>query len=441
MSRYTIILLLIGAGIFFLSTLHIDIFTWKDSNSIERVVITAKKEEFKTDYPSYPEELKTDDRLQHGEGIGGLGQYGMSKIKEYFPSKEEEETDSQQANLPNRPHTVGKVAQDPASQQAEAEQPQQAPQASTITPNQSVGTAAELNAMRKNFNPDPSARYIKKIFNPQGIITTASFSVDPLRPHHLHHQKLKEELLGIFAQFDLLAVQGIYTENSAMLQDLCTCLTERTGRPFNYVTVFPRENRSKNRPLPVFFYDSNVLEVDSSTIQLLGNVNRPFAFPPLAAKFRARNVDPKEAFTFIAVNMQMYPGYEQQEIQHVPNMMARLKEANVRGQFNREDDIVIYGYFGLEPHTTIVGDTNFNQTITWANSTYPTNTYGTYAFIGENILFQTSPLVEYSDISGVWDLKRQMNLLMSIPFDHHPVFACFGIQEGKKPNYNFMEGN
>lgn len=428
---FTLFLILAGGVLFLFSLIQVDIFTWKDSNKLERLVITTRSDSERTDYPAFPEEMSKDERLQHQEGLVGLSNLGINKIKKCFPPKENEEegtNSSQQANVHDRPHRVSK----PSEEQAPLEAPS-VPESQPVRETASVGTSASIDAMRRDLQPDMTIRKIARIFEHPKEILTASFSVEPLRPQHLEHEQFFDELLTVLAQFDLVGIQGIYAPNPQMLRKITDALSLRTGREYAYVAIFPTQNPSMNRPVPVFLYDRNVLEADPTSVQLVGQVNRPFAFPPLAVKYRVKKVSADKAFTFIAVNMQIYPEDQMREIQEIPRVFARLKEQPARNQFDREDDVVIFGAFGVEPKNTVIGDSRFNQTLVWANPDFPTNTFGKFCFVSENILFQANPLAEYGNMSGIWDLKRQFKKMEQIPFDHHPVWARFSCFEGVPP--------
>jgi len=426
----------IGLALFALSYVHIDIFTYKDSNKLERVVLSAKDESLADTYPAYPEGLGKDSRVDHKEGLAGLGTFGINKLKDQLQAKEEMKgngpANNQQSSIPVRPHSVGKMptSDEQHSGTGSLEAPS-VPNSVEVKANQSVGTSAVGDSMIKDYNPNLGIKRISRIFTESNTVLMGSFCVDPLRPQHLDHVEFLDDFLTVVAQFDLLAIQGIYTDKSDMLEQIVKEVSARTGRSYRYTVVFP-SNPSPNRPVPVFFYDENVLEVDPSTIQLLGMPNRPFSFPPLSAKYRVKKAPAERAFTFYAVNMQLYPGFENDELNAVPNMMMRLKEAASKGNFDREDDVILFGYFGLEPRQTVVGDARFNETVTWANPEYPTNTFGAFSYVAENILFETRPLAEYDNRSGIWDLRKQFHRPEKIPFDHHPVWACFSIYEGGK---------
>ncbi len=423
MSRICIpVIVFIGVPLFLLSFFRIDVFTYKDSNKLERIIMTTKEENLTEQYPSYPEAMAKDERLQYKEGVTGLGMYAVNQIKDRLKSKEGENgaSNSQQANIPRRPHSVGK---NPVAEGA--------PQAVEVAENQSVGTRMGSDMMHDNYVPQLNIQPIPRVFeNPESILT-GSFSVDPLRPEHINRKELREDLLSVVAQFDLLAIQGMYTKDMKMFAEITEELSLRTGRPYQFVAHIP-STMSMNRPVPVFFYDSNALEAESKTVQLVCRPNDPFTFPPLAVKFRVKKALPESAFTFVAVNMQNYPNYEVQEMNHIPQLISSLKDRVSEGNFNREDDVIIFGYFGVEPRQTIVADARFNETLTWANPDYPTNTFGTFSYVAENILFQSEPLAEYQNNSGIWDLRRQFRRATKIPFDHHPVWACFSIYEGGK---------
>ncbi|MBQ4142333.1 MAG: hypothetical protein IJD43_02550 [Thermoguttaceae bacterium] len=440
MSRYTIFIALFGGLLFFLSTLRIDIFTWKDSNDLERVVITTRSEETRTDYPAYPEELKSDERLTHQEGIGGLGKYGFQKIKSCFPPKEEGEGEggsgvsgSSHVSIPHRPHSVSKPPKDGSGEDPGLEAP--SVQVTDTVENALPKQDSDLSLMREDYQSAPNVRKIKRYFEAQDELIMGSFSMEPMRPEYLAgNTVLFEEVLGLLAQFDLLAVQGFYAENTQFLQKIVYELNLRTGRKYDFVALFPEFKKKMNTEFPTLFFlfDTNVLEVMPDTAQFAGYPNKPFLCPPLTARFQAKKTSSATAFSFIAANVQLYPGYEQQDLQHFPSMIDLLKKSVSKSEFDHEDDVIIFGNFGIEPQTAVVGDMVFNKTVSWANTTVGTKTFGSFKYISENILFQERPLQEFTSQAGVWDLRQQFSGIDYNPFDDHPVWAIFSIYEGGK---------
>ena len=434
--RFCLFMSPVGLLLFALSYVKIDIFTYKDTNKLERVVLSAKEGGLADTYPVYPEGLCNDSRLDHKEGLTGLGTFGIDKIKDHLQAKEEDKEEQkaspnvhQQASIPPRPHSVGKFPTPDENEVTQSKGNLSIPESIEVKGNKSFGTSAVGDSMIKDYNPEVGVKRINRVFSDPNLILTGSFCVDPLCPQHLDHTEFLDDFLSVIAQFDHLAVQGIYAENADILEKIVKEVTARTGRQYRYTVVFPSKS-SANRPVPVFFYDENVLEVDPSTIQLIGMPNQPFSFPPLSAKYRVKKAPAEKAFTFYAVNLQLYPGFEKDELSAVPSMVMRLKDLAAQGDFDREDDVIMFGYFGLEPRQTIVGDVRFNETVTWANPDYPTNTFGTFSYVAENILFETRPLAEYENKSGIWDLRKQFRRPEKIPFDHHPVWSCFSIYEG-----------
>ncbi|MDO4628844.1 MAG: hypothetical protein Q4C70_06640 [Planctomycetia bacterium] len=447
MSRIGIyIVAIIGIPLFILSFFRIDVFTYKDTNKLERIVMTTKEENLTEQYPAYPEGMAKDERLQYKEGVGGLGMYAVNQVKDRLKAKKEEDgangvSPSQQANVPHRPHSVGKPTVEETSGNSAGISAEISygeiilaglgePEAVEVDASPATGMLAETDVMHGNYVPEVNMQRISRLYKSETSILTGSFSVDPLRPEHLNRKELKEDLLNVVAQFDLLAVQGIYTQDSKIFLSITRELSMRTGRPYRHVACIPSGVVSRNRPVPVFFYDADALEMDPTTLKLVCRPNEPFTFPPLAVKFRVKKAPAEKAFTFIAVNLQTYPNFELQELSHVPRLIASLKDDSASEILNREDDVILFGYFGVEPRQTVVADARFNETLTWANPDCPTNTFGTFSYVAENILFQTDPLSEYQDSSGIWDLRRQFKRANKIPFDHHPVWACFSTHEG-----------
>ncbi len=426
--------ILFGVLLYVFTLVHVDLFFWKDGQKFERMVVTTNSKESRTDYAPYPNELKDDSRIEHREGLVGLGTYGFEKIQECIPQSEEENAENStttvQIQAPPRTHSVGKlpVQEDSSANPALSEVPESAAAPISVPVSTLVGTQASGSAMKEY--PLEQGMKIPRVYEDPNSILTASFNIDPWYPRHMGYAELLDDLLVVLAQFDLTAVQGMYMENTDMLRQIITELSRRTGQTYSYAVILPK-NRSKNDPVPVFFYDMNTVEMDPATLRLVGKPNMPFGFPPLAAKFRVKKAEADKAFTFLAVNYSAFQGCEAQEIQNIPNVINALKDANATGVFEKEDDVIIMGHFGMHPNSVVIGDSGFNASLTWADPEMPTNTFGKFSFVSENILFQSAPLSEFSAMSGVWDLRRQYHRAKGIPFDHHPVWARFGIYEGQ----------
>ncbi|MDO4576364.1 MAG: hypothetical protein Q4D98_14245 [Planctomycetia bacterium] len=432
MSKNILIIAVVAALYFLFTTCQFDVFTWKDSNNLERIVITPKNPQQQSGVPVVPGGLESDARLEHTKGPVGLGTYGVRSAIKMIPSEKKPQggETADRVRYP-RTHTVSK--------ETSLQAPEMAVESGTRPAKPQVGSAAPDPIRSAYRKPKPVEDYSgipsPRIFESSDEILLGSFNIDPWDRDDMLEPKLLDDLLVVLAQFDVVAVQGIYTNQIAFLEDLCDKLSRKAGRRFQFSAAVAYLQPTPNDPVPIFLYDTTTMEVDPRSICYIGrssgtgNQRPSIAFPPLITKFRTRKTSQERAFTFIAVNLNLSPTYEAFELEYLPDIIQTARKVCAVDGKN-EDDIVFFGHVGIDPDKIHIKSMSDNNPLTWAVTDLPTNTWGKYRLISENIFFLSNATTEYTGAGGVWNLRRQYRRNKGIPFDQHPVWAKFSIYEG-----------
>lgn len=435
------ILVVAVAGILYLvfTTCQFDVFTWKDSNNLERIVITPKNPKQTSDHAPFPALMENDSRLQHQKGPWGLGNYTIQNAIKMIPSNKEA-SDEQTASRSRYPrtHSVGSPTKEETLTSPELQEGGEASvqgrTGGNVSVMEQIREAYQGNAEKTPEVPEEESYagvVSPRICESPEEILLGSFNIDPWDQEDMLYPKLVDELLVTLAQFDLVAVQGIKTNQVALLDDLAKRLSRRAGRKFHYAAAVARLQVTPNDPVPVFFYDTTTMEVDTRSVFYAGKPGKPFMFPPLVAKFRTKKTSPEKAFTFLAINMNLFPTYEAYELEYLPDVVRAAQE-NTMENGKMEDDIIFMGHIGMDPDKVQIQNQSFHQNLTWSVVDLATNTWGKYRLTAENIFFLTQPLSEYAGSGGIWNLRRQFDRESQIPFDQTPVWAKFSIYEGGK---------
>jgi len=174
-------------------------------------------------------------------------------------------------------------------------------------------------------------------------------------------------------------------------------------------------------------FDAASVEVDRSTMYTVEDPGRLMRRDPLVATFRVRGPDPKEAFTFILVNVHVDPERSAGEL----DALAEVYRA-VRNNGLGEDDVILLGNLGADSRR--LGSLGRLPSIATALSKVPTTTHGTKMY--DNILFNRDATTEFTGRAGVVDLLQEFGLTMQQALevsDHLPIWAEFSIYEGGQP--------
>lgn len=442
MNRY--ILIAIVGGILYLvfSNCTISILTWKDSDNLERIVITPKKTEQKSDIPAIPPGVgENDERFEKGEGPIALGTYAVKSVIKMIPKDQKAEGEAgnnpretadtgQPVHFPRR-HTVGYAEGEVPPPVLPAERGERT--AFSRVSATSVHEMPEKSASGRDIDENDYANpEVKRTHTFDDAILVASFNVDPWWEEDARNSPvLMHELASILVQFDMVAVQGFRINDAKFLDVLVEKMSKiSAGKKFAYAAALVGGLQiSKNDPALVFLYDTTTMEVDAHSISYLGAPKKPFKYRPLAASFRTRKTSVDKAFTFTAVNVFLATTREKEEFAQLPSVIQAARGIHSNAGGAAEDDILVLGHFGVEPTEKVPNF--FPRSFTWAAYGRATNTWGTFQATTENICYMKDATVE-GEFGGVWCLKSFFQRKTGIPFDYHPVWMKFSVYEGGK---------
>jgi deoxyribonuclease-1-like protein len=251
----------------------------------------------------------------------------------------------------------------------------------------------------------------------------ATFNLDGLDESKLAAFRIRDVLVRLLPQFELIALQGVRGKNQGVLVRLVEQINTGGGRHYSFATS-PLQQRDGIEHYSAFLYDRTVLEIDRRTVHFIEDSQRRFRHPPLAASFRVRGVDPQVAFTFTLVTVETDPQRPAEE----NDLLADVYQA-VRDDGRNEDDVIMLGDF--EADENHLGQLGKILGLTAAISGLPSTTQGTYLM--DNLLFDRRATTEFTGKADVFDLMREFDLTISGATEisrHLPVWAEFSAYEG-----------
>lgn len=230
-----------------------------------------------------------------------------------------------------------------------------------------------------------------------------------------------EALTKICRKFDVLAVQEIAGQEQDLLPILVQKINQ-SGRRFDYL-IGPRVGSESHKTQLGFLFDTDRIETDRFQLYTVEDPGGLIETEPLVAWFRTKTGNPKDAFTFTAVNVMINPNRIDAEIRLLPELLE-----SVHRDGRNEDDCLLLGDFQANDQQL-----SFLRTagLEFALLSVPTTTRG--EAMADNILFPTHATDEYTGRSGVQDFLREFNLPIDQALevsDHLPVWAEFFMNEG-----------
>ena len=253
-------------------------------------------------------------------------------------------------------------------------------------------------------------------------IRIAGANLGPLDREKLSRRETAAQVAEIIRGFDVVAVQGVWGHNQAIVLDLLEQVNQ-AGRNYDFAIPI-RVGREPVEKYSAFFFDRSVLEIDRSTVYEVGDPGQVFLNKPLVAAFRVRGPEPDEAFTFTLVNVEVDPTHAELEL----NLLADVFRA-VRDDGRGEDDVLLVGSFAARPDD--LGGLLRVPHMMWSIADRPTTPLGTEAV--DNILFESRATVEFVGRAGTLDLMSKFELPVqqaSLISNHLPVWAEFSVFEG-----------
>jgi len=278
-------------------------------------------------------------------------------------------------------------------------------------------TSANLPSRQQPFRTATPPRTVNK----GQTIRIASFNIQVFGNTKAKKSYVMQALADIVNQFDVVAIQEVRSKNEYLIPDFVQ-LVNRSGRRFDHI-IGPRLGVTTSKEQYVYLYDTQKVEVDRQSVYTVSDPDGLLHREPLVATFRARGVDPDQAFTFTLINMHTDPEIAAREM----DVLAEVYKV-VRRSSRGEDDIILLGDFNVD-------DQNLGR-LGQLPSMLPliagvwTNTRQNKQY--DNLIIHKPSTTEYAGRSGVFDFMRFKNLTLDQAVqvsDHFPVWAEFSIYE------------
>ncbi len=250
----------------------------------------------------------------------------------------------------------------------------------------------------------------------------ATFNLDQIDIQRLGRPHFLNRMAEIFEQFDLIAVQGIKTNQPQLLPTLLDEI-RKSGKEYGFAISQHRPRGNQQLEL-AYVYNKQYLETTRQSVFSLDDPDNLFRRDPLIGSFRVRGPDPKTAFTFTLVNIHVDEENAKDEVDLL-EQVYRIVRTNSAG----EDDIILLGdFYGGDRELRRLSR---KSNLEWVISNQPTSTNG--EFQQENIIFYRPATVEVTGRSGIYDFLKEQNLSMDEALElsgHLPVWAEFAPIEG-----------
>jgi deoxyribonuclease-1-like protein len=256
-----------------------------------------------------------------------------------------------------------------------------------------------------------------------GMIRVGSFNLHNFGSAKARRPHLLSAIAEIVGQFDIIAVQGLRTDDTNDLAKLIDVINQK-GVPYAIMTS-PRLGRTHAKQQFAFIYDTRRIEalgppyVVSDPDYLL---NRP----PFVGWFRCLGITPERAFTFSLVNTHLDERSPDGELQYLESLMEA-----VRLDGRDEDDVILVGTLHASDDDLIprLANSSYNWLIRGSATTVIDNRQS------ENVIVDSRGTVEFTGRSGVVDFLREQNLSVAQALEvseYLPVWAEFLTEEGRR---------
>lgn len=253
-------------------------------------------------------------------------------------------------------------------------------------------------------------------------ITIATMRLGLVGTNRLQDLKSIERLGQIVQRYDVIAFQDLLTVDPSVPQRLLAAANVSEDR-YDLI-VSPPVGRGSERTQFAFLFDRTSVELDAATAYLVADPDDLLAREPFVVWGRVRGPEPKDAFTFALVNVQLETSEAEQELAWLSEV-ARA----VRGDGRGEDDVILLGDF--QSSADRIQERLLMPGLRLAIEGEATDTRRTAAF--SNIVVGVPATVEFRGTAGVFDFYNEMDLTMEEALgvsEHLPVWAEFGLWEG-----------
>ena len=296
-------------------------------------------------------------------------------------------------------------------------------QPSQTAPNPGWGTASGSGG-EAGYSPLPTSNVSPQ---PAGaVLRIASFNIEAFGNKKAGKTPVILTLVDIVRQFDVVAIQEVRSQNDYLIPNFVKLVNQPSSnspvRRFDHV-IGPRIGNTTTTEQYAFLFDTDKVEIDPYGTYTVGDPDNLLHREPFVASFRARGVDPSQAFTFTLVNFHIDPDVVPQEL----DVLAEVYRV-VRRSGRNEDDVILLGDFNTDDrHLYRLGQ---------VPGIYPlisgekTNTRQTEQY--DNIIIHGPSTTEYTGRAGVYDVVRRYNITEAQALevsDHFPIWAEFSVFE------------
>ncbi len=260
---------------------------------------------------------------------------------------------------------------------------------------------------------------------PADTILIASFNIQVFGSTKLSKSWIVNVLAQVVRQFDVVAIQEVRSQEDRILPDFVAAINA-DGSRYNFV-IGPRLGRTVSTEQYAFVYDTNRIEVDSSSIGTIQDPRDEMHREPHVARFRARTSTPNDSFTFWLVNAHTDPDEVAAEVSVLADVFLVMQQARAD-----EDDVILLG--DLNASDRQFGRLGQIPGIAWAVHDTTTNTRRSKMY--DNLLFDRNRTAEFTGRWGVFDLESAFQLTRDQALevsDHLPVWAEFQAREASGP--------
>lgn len=298
---------------------------------------------------------------------------------------------------------------------------------------QPAGSPSANNLSNQSPQPQQPPQQVRRAFGANAepatgrTIRIASFNIQTFGNTKASRPPVIRTLAAIVQQFDIVAIQEVRSKNDYLIPNFVKLINQpgsngQPGRRYDHI-IGPRLGYTKVKEQYAFLFDTDRVEVDRHSVYTVGDPDGLLHREPLVATFRARGVDPNEAFTFTLVNVHT----DSDEVSVELDALAEVYRV-VRRSSQGEDDIILLGDLGTD-------DRNLKR-LGKIPGIYPliagvwTNTQQNKQF--DNLIIHRPSTTEYTGRSGVFDVMRRWNLTQQDALqvsDHFPVWAEFSVYE------------
>ncbi len=255
-----------------------------------------------------------------------------------------------------------------------------------------------------------------------GTFRIASFNLHNFGPAKSKRPHVLDLYAKIIRQFDIVAVQGIRTEDTNTIASLLDAINASNG-PYAILTS-PRLGRTQGKHQYAFIYNTRVVQPLGRPYVVAdpdGLLNRP----PFVGWFRTVGIPDNRAFTFSLVNHHIEAEHAESEVLHLLDLCRAVRQDG-----RHEDDVILTGTLQVGDHdlTPLLAGTSYN----WLIRSQGTVVDGDWQV--DNFIVDSKSTVEFTGRSGVLDFLRLHNLSVAQALEvseHLPIWAEFFQEEGR----------